>query len=472
MAEQLNVFVSHSHQDDAFCHALVDALRGAGADVWYDEHNMGSGQLGPTIERELRTRPVFVLILSPAALASSWVEDEARWAYGFYRNDRTRTILPVLAAALNENDIWVFLRDFKRIEAAGIQPYPQLEAVQRTLDALGLVAPGPVAPEHVELAAVLVERGKALRSSGYPVYGMPNPGGYPVYGMPNPTDAEALSLFQRATQLDPSSLDAWLSLAIALQKLKRPQEALTALENAINIRPNDASVWISLAAVWIDLGRSEEALSAAEKAISLDRTEPAAWSRKAEALKALGRAEEAEVASDEATVAHPEPEANVILLTQRAFAFVHLGRTDEAQASVEKAISLKSDDVEAWNHIARLLNLLERYEEALAAAENALSLNRRFKDTFWLFRRDWHSWSRHESWQRNEVSSWTTKADALNRLGRFKEALSAAGKAIALGSSEDRSPVPWECKAVALRGLKRMKDAEEAEAKAKALRRG
>ena len=47
MSEPLRIFVSHSHQDDAFARGLVAALRGAGSDVWYDEHNMaraGSGQ--------------------------------------------------------------------------------------------------------------------------------------------------------------------------------------------------------------------------------------------------------------------------------------------------------------------------------------------------------------------------------------------------------------------------------------------
>ena len=87
MAEQLRVFVSHSHQDNAFCHAIVAALRDAGADVWYDEHNLGAGRLGPTIERELRDRSVFVVIRSPAALRSQWVEDETRWAYGLLSKD-------------------------------------------------------------------------------------------------------------------------------------------------------------------------------------------------------------------------------------------------------------------------------------------------------------------------------------------------------------------------------------------------
>jgi hypothetical protein len=53
---QMRIFVGHSHKDDKACHAHVVALRDAGADVWYDEHNLTSARYGPTIERELRAR--------------------------------------------------------------------------------------------------------------------------------------------------------------------------------------------------------------------------------------------------------------------------------------------------------------------------------------------------------------------------------------------------------------------------------
>ena len=131
MAEPLCVFVSHSHQDNAFCHTIVAALRDVGADVWYDEHNLGVGRLGPTIERDLRDRPVFVVILSPAALRSQWVEDETRWACGLQRQDFKRLIQPIIAAPISEDDIWLFLQDFKRIEAAGYKPYPVDETANR-----------------------------------------------------------------------------------------------------------------------------------------------------------------------------------------------------------------------------------------------------------------------------------------------------------------------------------------------------
>ena len=74
MAEQLRVFVSHSHEDNEFCQQIVQALRDAGADVWYDEHNLGWGELHDEIQRELGRRAIFVLILSKAAFASKWVQ--------------------------------------------------------------------------------------------------------------------------------------------------------------------------------------------------------------------------------------------------------------------------------------------------------------------------------------------------------------------------------------------------------------
>ena len=97
MAEQLCVFVSHASEDSAFCRALVDALIAAGADVWYDERNLGSGVLRREIMRELSARPVFLVVLSKAAFVSSWVQDECEWAYNLYRRKPER-LMPRLRA--------------------------------------------------------------------------------------------------------------------------------------------------------------------------------------------------------------------------------------------------------------------------------------------------------------------------------------------------------------------------------------
>jgi hypothetical protein len=62
----MRIFVSHSHEGAAFCRALVRAPTPGAANVWYDEHNLGSGELMIVIQRELGSRPVFVVTLAPS----------------------------------------------------------------------------------------------------------------------------------------------------------------------------------------------------------------------------------------------------------------------------------------------------------------------------------------------------------------------------------------------------------------------
>ena len=357
MSDQLHLFVSHSHQDDAFARDLAGALRAAGADVWYDEDNLGSGQLGPVIEHELRARPIFILVLSPAALTSRWVEDECRWAYNRLRRDPTRTILPVTAAPLaDEDDIWLFLQDFKRVEAPGVQPYPKEEAIRRTLHALALTpkgeAPASTAPQPAESAEELVTRGKALQGQRQ--------------------HAEAVRLFQRATQLAPDSFDAWFNLGYSLHEMKHPEEALVADEQALTIQPNDAPAWNNKGLALYDLKRYPEALAAYERALALDANNAFAWNGKGNALRDLKRPE-------------------------------------EALAAYERAIALDPTYAPAWRNMAKTLNDLKRYPEALAAAERALTLEPASR------------------------LGWIRKAEALRGLGRIQEADEAAAKANTLG---------------------------------------
>ena len=207
----MRIFVSHSHQNNEACRALVRALREAGADVWYDEHNMTSGKLGATIERELHARPVFIVMLSPAALASSWVEDETRWAYYLMRKTSTRILLPVVCEAISEDDIWLFLQDFKRVEGPHEAPLPpkrrHQDARALSLTPLGEI-PMPVTPQPTESVADLLAQGKSLYAQQ--------------------DYDQALLFFQRATMADADDPSAWRNLGDALESLERYDEAAAA----------------------------------------------------------------------------------------------------------------------------------------------------------------------------------------------------------------------------------------------------
>src|SRR5579859_3927428 len=94
------IFVSHSHADNDFGIRLVKRLRSALGDetaVWYDAAGgLGGGEAWwDKIKLELRTRPVFIVILSPEALASKWVQDEINIAWRQKNNREGKHIIPL-----------------------------------------------------------------------------------------------------------------------------------------------------------------------------------------------------------------------------------------------------------------------------------------------------------------------------------------------------------------------------------------
>ncbi len=94
------IFVSHSHEDNDFCHRLVRDLRSALHDddaVWFDAAGLQGGDpWWSKIREELRTREIFIVILSPAAMDSRWVNDEIDLARYYRNSPGGKTIIPLL----------------------------------------------------------------------------------------------------------------------------------------------------------------------------------------------------------------------------------------------------------------------------------------------------------------------------------------------------------------------------------------
>ncbi|WIG61733.1 MAG: hypothetical protein OJF49_004481 [Ktedonobacterales bacterium] len=103
-----SVFTSHAHADNAVCARYADALRARGIDVWIDLVNGQRGHdLTSEIDRELRRRSAFLLMVTIACNASRWVIQE-RGAYNALMNTVgthmvdgvERMVLPVANAAV------------------------------------------------------------------------------------------------------------------------------------------------------------------------------------------------------------------------------------------------------------------------------------------------------------------------------------------------------------------------------------
>ncbi|MGH2514947.1 MAG: SUMF1/EgtB/PvdO family nonheme iron enzyme [Ktedonobacterales bacterium] len=122
------IFISHSHQNNAYCRELANGLRARGFAVWYDEHNLGWGALRQTIEREMPLCQHFVAIFSPAAVASEWVNAEIDAALELLREGTLHTLTFVVAEPCA---VPLLLRRWKRIEGPAGATVSVEEAVAR-----------------------------------------------------------------------------------------------------------------------------------------------------------------------------------------------------------------------------------------------------------------------------------------------------------------------------------------------------
>lgn len=92
-------FISHAHADNALCDRYAAALQQRGVDVWYDRHNIQGGQrLGKEIETQLERRSALVVLLTPASVASYWVDMEVSAFRDLAAHDPSRLLLPVRIA--------------------------------------------------------------------------------------------------------------------------------------------------------------------------------------------------------------------------------------------------------------------------------------------------------------------------------------------------------------------------------------
>lgn len=107
MADTVRVFVSHHHSrdEDAFTARLVADLQAAGADVWVDTSGIMSDDFVKRINEGLAGRQWLVLVMTPDALKSQWVQAEVNAALHQLRSGHMLGVIPVVAMACNEREV-------------------------------------------------------------------------------------------------------------------------------------------------------------------------------------------------------------------------------------------------------------------------------------------------------------------------------------------------------------------------------
>jgi tetratricopeptide (TPR) repeat protein len=220
-------------------------------------------------------------------------------------------------------------------------------------------------------------------------------------------EEEALAAYAEALAIDARHERALQSRVSALRGLRRWAEAEAAARALITAHPRDPGSHLNLGWVFKDQDREEEALAAFTEALAVDPTDQTALEWRVSALRGLRRWAEAEAAAREAIQARPHaPDLHVELgwvfkdqqryasalacaeqalgldpmfwpaREQRVELLLALLRFDDAEAAAREYLAERPDSVPALLLLARVLDALHRYPEALAAYERVLDLDR------------------------------------------------------------------------------------------------
>ena len=109
---------------------------------------------------------------------------------------------------------------------------------------------------------------------------------------------KAVECSVKAVELDPANLEYRLSLAIALQRLRRFKDALKVYEDAKKQRPTDARIDYYIGLMWGNLADYHKALNSFEQALRLKPDFTDALLGKGIMLTRLNRKEEAKECAD------------------------------------------------------------------------------------------------------------------------------------------------------------------------------
>ena len=127
-----HIFISYSHKDTAYAHALAESLHGMGFEVWIDERLDYGSQWPQELQKQLDSCSAFILIMSPRSYASEWVQSELQRA--------KRKLKPVFPLLLEGDEPWLSVESTQYYDVrGGVSPdakfYTALKNVMSTTPA-------------------------------------------------------------------------------------------------------------------------------------------------------------------------------------------------------------------------------------------------------------------------------------------------------------------------------------------------
>jgi tetratricopeptide (TPR) repeat protein len=250
------IFLSHSVKDHSFCLQLVDDLHHALIDpdaVWYDAQGglHGGDAWWRKIVQELKSRNTFIVVLSPDAMSSDWVNDEIDIAWRQKNSPARMRLFPVLYRPCEVRT------DLENLQIISFVPPKTYEAAfQELLHALGLAtSKSSTATQKVSVTPHktkeqwLNEGDSHFASMQY---------------------EQAIADYDRALQLDPQYAEAYHKRALAYFALNKYEQAIVDYDRALQLDPQNAQAFLGRGNVYRDLKQYEQAIADYDRVLILN----------------------------------------------------------------------------------------------------------------------------------------------------------------------------------------------------------
>lgn len=184
-------------------------------------------------------------------------------------------------------------------------------------------------------------------------------------------DAEgARERFERATQADPTSTEAWMRLGSILDALNRPEEELGALARALALDPTHVTARVQRVWALFKLRRYTEGLSECDQALKLAPDDAELWDVRAMTFMGLQRYEEALSASDEAVARAPR---KMRFWANRMTLFQVWNQPEKGLEACERALALDPTNRDLLIAKGYLLGNLRRYQDSETAFNQGIT---------------------------------------------------------------------------------------------------
>lgn len=184
---------------------------------------------------------------------------------------------------------------------------------------------------------------------------------------------EAISTLTEAKRIVPAEFRIFFLLGISYQRLHQPIDAAIALERALQLNDKQVDALTALGLVYDELKRHEDSDSMYERAIKIDPKNHLLLNNYGYSLAERGiQLERALMMSKEAVKQQP---LNQSYLDTFGWIFYQMGKYDEAERYVKKAIELGSKSTVIHEHLGDIYFKLSQKEKAMEYWKKALEFD-------------------------------------------------------------------------------------------------